>query len=96
VLSFDDFSFSAGTLLAPLLINIIMNSNYPWQIFFKALSFANITLAFLIIPLALTFFRSYTVEMKVSPSTGKRTSFSLESDAAGSKKTLINYAIVCF
>ncbi len=96
VLSFADFSFSAGTLLAPLLINIIMNSNYPWQIFFKAISFANITLAFLMIPLALTFFRSYTVERKVSPSTGEKTSFSLESDATGSKITLINYAIVCF
>nr|WP_242462563.1 MFS transporter [Pantoea agglomerans] len=96
VLSFADFSFSAGTLLAPLLINIIMNGNYPWQIFFKAISFANITLAFLMIPLALTFFRSYTVERKVSPSTGEKTSFSLESDATGSKITLINYAIVCF
>ncbi|MFG1172578.1 hypothetical protein AAFN90_03060 [Erwiniaceae bacterium CAU 1747] len=32
----------------------------------------------------------------MSPSTGKKTSFSLESDAAGSKKTIKKYAIVCF
>lgn len=95
-LSFADLSFSAGTLIAPLLINIIMSSNYPWQIFFKALSCANITLAFLMILLALTFFRPYSVERKVSPSAREKTSFSLESDAAGSKKTIINYAIVCF
>ncbi|ADO08216.1 hypothetical protein Pvag_pPag20226 (plasmid) [Pantoea vagans C9-1] len=75
MLSFADFSFSAGTLIAPLLINIIMSSNYPWQIIFKALSFANITLAFLIIPLTLTFFRPYSVEIKVSPSAGAKTFF---------------------
>lgn len=95
-LSFADFSFSAGTLVAPLLINLIMSSNYPWQIFFKALSFANITLAFLMIPLALAFFRPYSAERNVSLSAEEMTSFSLECDTTGSKKTLINYAIICF